>query len=92
MKKIDKKIRKKISSFCQQPEFEWEIYAHKENSDNNWDKFLIHLCCEAQPFMVGTEYNDENYDLPLLKKQEEILFVVCWNWEMDWLRYLFCRR
>lgn len=89
MKKINTKIRKKIYWYEWPAAFEWFIYSHKENCDNNGDKFLIHMRCFSQSFMVWGWYNDEDYNLPLLKDQEDIVFVVCWNREIQELLHFF---
>lgn len=82
---INLNIWEEMYSFEKYSELQMKIFRHKKNFWNNGDKFLIWIRAEQQLFMVGKKINNEDYNLPTLKDEEEINFVVCGNWELDQL-------
>ena len=82
---IDEAIRKEIYSDCSWPEMEIFVFSHRDNFNNNSDKYLFIMRAESQPFMIWKNYNDIDYDLKSLEEKSELSFVVVWNWELSFL-------
>lgn len=68
---------------------EWKIYSHFENDWNNWDKFLVYMFCDSQPFAwcftEKTFHNwiNWNYSLWELEEESEIIFIIVGNLELS---------
>jgi hypothetical protein len=68
------------------------IFSHKKNFWNNWDKYLVWMWADHQPFMIWEDYNDPDYNLPKLTDSKELMFVVCGNYELGGLFWFFRKK